>query len=54
MAGKQKNNIVCKEYQNGITFQNNISESSIKLVLLSKTLFLEVIPKWFYFPKYCF
>ena len=30
------------------------SESNTKMVLLSKTLFLKVIPKWSYFQKQCF
>ena len=35
--------------KNGITFKTIVSESNTKMVLLSKTVFLNVVPKWYYF-----
>ena len=42
-----------KWYQNDIIFRNIVSERNTKMVLLSETVFLKVIPKLYYFSKHC-
>ena len=49
IGGRSGDLILLLKYQNTTTFQNSVSESNTKMVLLFKTLFLTVIPKLYYF-----